>query len=92
MEIADQKEDSYRDPTEFQHKGVKKIAIPILEEDHGHDSEYEEQLKANGANYVMHMYPEANHGFHNDSTGRYDEAAAALSWERTIAFFREHLT
>ena len=41
---------------------------------------YEEQLKANGADYVMHMYPEANHGFHIDSTGRYYEAAAELAW------------
>lgn len=53
--------------------------------------EYEEDLKEAGAEYVMHMYPEANHGFHNDSTGRYDKEQAELAWERTIAFFREHL-
>jgi carboxymethylenebutenolidase len=53
--------------------------------------DYEAQLKANGADYVMHMYPNANHGFHNDSTGRYDEEAAELAWERTIAFFEKHL-
>ena len=52
---------------------------------------YEETLKANGADYVMHMYPATNHGFHNDSTSRYDEAAAELAWSRTIAFFGEHL-
>ena len=53
--------------------------------------EYEEDLKAAGANYTMHMYPGANHGFHNDSTGRYDEEAAELAWSRTVAFFEEHL-
>ena len=53
--------------------------------------DYEAVLKANGAKYTMHMYPEANHGFHNDSTGRYDAEAAELAWERTVAFFRSHL-
>jgi carboxymethylenebutenolidase len=37
------------------------------------------------------MYPDVNHGFHNDTTSRYDEAAATLAWSRTIAFFRERL-
>lgn len=54
--------------------------------------DYEVTLKANGAEYVMHMYPGTNHGFHNDSTGRYDPEAAELAWSRTIAFFEEHLT
>ena len=40
----------------------------------------------------MHMYPQANHGFHNDSTGRYDEKNATLAWERTLAFFNKHLS
>lgn len=53
--------------------------------------EYEEDLKANGVDYTMHMYPEANHGFHNDSTSRYDEEKAELAWQRTIDFFRKHL-
>lgn len=53
--------------------------------------EYEATLKTNGADYVMHMYPGVNHGFHNDSTARYDEEAAELAWSRTIAFFNEHL-
>jgi carboxymethylenebutenolidase len=53
--------------------------------------EYEATLKANGADYVMHEYPGVNHGFHNDSTSRYDPEAAELAWSRTIAFFREHL-
>ncbi|MDP4992521.1 MAG: dienelactone hydrolase family protein, partial [Marivita lacus] len=41
--------------------------------------------------YTAHIYPGVNHGFHNDSTPRYDEAAAELAWDRTIAFFNEHL-
>lgn len=52
---------------------------------------YEQQLKAAGVDYTAHVYPDANHGFHNDTTPRYDAAAAALSWERTLAFFRKHL-
>ncbi len=52
---------------------------------------FEEVLKANGVEYTMHMYPGTNHGFHNDTTPRYDQAAAELSWQRTIAFFREKL-
>ena len=52
---------------------------------------YEAALKANNKRYVMHMYEGVNHGFHNDTTPRYDEAAAKLAQERTIAFFNEHL-
>ena len=52
---------------------------------------YEQQLKAAGVDYTAHVYPDANHGFHNDTTPRYDAAAAALSWARTLAFFRKHL-
>jgi carboxymethylenebutenolidase len=52
---------------------------------------YEEALEANGKAYTVYFYEGANHGFHNDTTPRYDEAAAALAWERTIAFFNEHL-
>ncbi len=54
--------------------------------------EYEDDLKAAKVDYTMHTYQQANHGFHNDSTGRYDEKMAALAWERTIAFFKKHLT
>lgn len=54
--------------------------------------DYEAALKEHGKTYTAHIYPGANHGFHNDSTPRYDEAAAELAWERTIAFFNEHLT
>ena len=52
---------------------------------------YEEALKANGKSYTVYMYEGANHGFHNDTTPRFDEAAAALAWERTVEFFNEHL-
>jgi carboxymethylenebutenolidase len=53
--------------------------------------EYEADLKAAKVDYTMHMYPEANHGFHNDSTGRYDEKQAELAWTRTVDFFKKHL-
>ncbi|MES2658065.1 MAG: dienelactone hydrolase family protein [Verrucomicrobiota bacterium] len=53
--------------------------------------EYEEDLKAAGVNYTMYLYPKANHGFHNDSTGRYDEENAKLAWTRTIEFFKKYL-
>ena len=53
---------------------------------------YEESLKANKINYKMHMYPGVNHGFHNDSTGRYNEKQAELAWSRTIDFFKKHLS
>ena len=52
---------------------------------------YEAALKEAGTDYEAYIYPDVNHGFHNDSTPRYDEAAAELSWERTLAHFREHL-
>jgi carboxymethylenebutenolidase len=53
--------------------------------------DYEAALKKAGINYTMHMYPGVNHGFHNDTTPRYDEAAATLAWKRTIDFFNETL-
>jgi carboxymethylenebutenolidase len=52
---------------------------------------YEEALKAAGASFEMQTYPGTQHGFHNNSTPRYNEAAAKLAWERTIAFFKKHL-
>ncbi len=52
---------------------------------------YEQILKANYIPYTAHFYPDVNHGFHNNTTPRYDEPAAMLSWDRTIAFFNEHL-
>jgi carboxymethylenebutenolidase len=52
---------------------------------------YETALKAAGKTYEAYIYPAANHGFHNDSTPRYDEAAAKLAWDRTIGWFQRHL-
>jgi carboxymethylenebutenolidase len=52
---------------------------------------YEAALKASGAQYEMYIYPGTQHGFHNNSTPRYQEAAAKLAWERTIALFRKQL-
>lgn len=53
--------------------------------------DYEAALKAAGTRYEAYIYPGVNHGFHNDSTPRYDEAAAELAWGRTIAFFQANL-
>lgn len=53
--------------------------------------EYKADLEANKVDYTMYMYANANHGFHNDSTGRYDKENAELAWERTLAFFTKHL-
>ncbi|MFP1798069.1 YghX family hydrolase [Lonsdalea quercina] len=52
---------------------------------------YEEALKANNKTYAGYIYPGVNHGFHNDSTPRYDKAAADLAWERTLTWFRRYL-
>lgn len=53
---------------------------------------YKEALDAAGKTYTAHIYPDVNHGFHNDTTPRYDAEAAKLAEDRTIAFFKEHLT
>ncbi|UGA51386.1 MULTISPECIES: YghX family hydrolase [Dickeya] len=52
---------------------------------------YESALKAANKTYEAYVYPGTNHGFHNDSTPRYDKAAADLAWNRTIAWFRRYL-
>lgn len=52
---------------------------------------YETELKKNNKDYEAHMFPGVNHGFHNDTTPRYNEKAAKLAWKRTIAFFKEKL-
>lgn len=52
---------------------------------------YEKVLKENNIEYTAHFYPNVNHGFHNNTTPRFDKEAADLSWERTIAFFNKHL-
>jgi carboxymethylenebutenolidase len=77
---------------------VPKIEAPLLIQLAGNDErinamypEYEAALKANNVQYTVHTYEGTNHGFHNNSTPRYDEAAAKLAWDRTIAFFKEHL-
>jgi carboxymethylenebutenolidase len=52
---------------------------------------YEQELKKAGVRYEIHSYPGTQHGFHNNSTPRYNEAAAKLSWERTVTFFKKNL-
>ncbi len=52
---------------------------------------YETVLEANNVEYEVHFYEGVNHGFHNNTTPRYDENAATLSWERTLAFFKKNL-
>ncbi|OZG69967.1 dienelactone hydrolase [Hahella sp. CCB-MM4] len=52
---------------------------------------YEALLKEKKVDYQAYIYPGVNHGFHNDSTGRYDKAAAELAWSRTLEFFKKHL-
>ncbi len=77
---------------------VAKIRAPLLihyaendERVNAMRPEFETALEANNANYQMYTYPGTRHGFHNNSTPRYDEGAANLAWERTVAFFKEHL-
>ncbi len=77
---------------------VPKIEAPLLLHYAGLDERinagwpaYEEALRANGKTFTAHIYEGVNHGFHNDSTPRYDEAAATLAWERTLAFYDAHL-
>ena len=77
---------------------VPKIKAPLLINYAGTDQrvngmwpDYEAALKASNVRYQMHMYEGTKHGFHNNSTPRYDEAAANLAWQRTIAFFRKYL-
>ncbi len=77
---------------------VAKIKAPLLIHNAGLDDRinaawpaFESALKASGVQYEMFVYPDANHGFHNDSTPRYDDAAAKLAWSRTIAFFDKNL-
>ena len=77
---------------------VPKIKAPLMLHYAGLDERinagwpaYEAALKVNNVKYQMFMYPNTNHGFHNDTTPRYDEAAAKLAWSRTVAFFNENL-
>jgi len=54
--------------------------------------EYEKALKKHNKDYQAYIYPGVNHGFHNDTTPRYDEKAAKLAWQRTVDFFKEKLS
>lgn len=53
---------------------------------------YSDALRAHQKEFTVHFYPDVNHGFHNDTTPRYDPEAATLAWERTLAHFAENLT
>jgi carboxymethylenebutenolidase len=77
---------------------VPKIRCPLLVQSAENDPrinaswpDYEKALQAAGVDYERHLYPGTQHGFNNDTTPRYDEAAARLAWERTIAFFNRHV-
>jgi len=77
---------------------VPRIAAPLLLHYAGNDqgvnagiANYEAALKANNKVYTLHMYDGKQHGFHNDTTPRYDETAAKLSWTRTLEFFNKYL-
>jgi carboxymethylenebutenolidase len=81
-------------PTE----AVPEIQAPLLLHYAGLDNRvnegwpaYEAALKEHNKEYTAYMYPDVNHGFHNDSTPRYDNTAAELAWQRTIDFFRDKL-
>lgn len=81
-------------PTE----NIDKINAPLLLHYAGLDERvnagwpaYEEALKKYNKEYTAHIYPKVNHGFHNDTTPRYDKEAAELAWKRTIDFFKKNL-
>ncbi len=78
---------------------VPKIEAPLLIHYAGLDTRvnegwpaFERALKASNKKYEAFIYPNVNHGFHNDTTPRYDKQAAGLAWTRTIEFFKEHLS
>ncbi len=77
---------------------VPKINAPLLIHYAGLDTRvnegwpaYEKALKENNKEYTAYVYPEVNHGFHNDSTPRFDKPAAELAWQRTVDFFKATL-
>ena len=77
---------------------VKKISAPLLLHYAGNDqgvnagiAAYEAALKADKKTYALYMYEGKQHGFHNDTTPRYDETAAKLAWSRTLEFFNKYL-
>lgn len=78
---------------------AKSIEAPLMIHHAGLDErvnaswpEFEKGLKKAGRHYVNHDYADVNHGFHNDTTPRYDEDAAELAWQRTVEFFERYLT
>jgi carboxymethylenebutenolidase len=78
---------------------VPKIKAPLMihyaEDDpriNASSEAYRTALEKNGKDFVMYTYEGTRHGFHNNSTPRYDEAQANIAWERTVAFFKKHLT
>jgi len=80
------------------HDEVVKINSPLMLHYAGLDNrvnegwpDYEKALKENNKEYIVYFYSNVNHGFHNNTTPRYDEKAAILSWDRTIAFFKDKL-
>ncbi len=84
--------------TQPSYEEVAKIKAPLLLHYAGLDTRvnegwpaYEKALKEQQKEYAAYIYPNVNHGFHNDSTPRYDKAAAELAWSRTMDFFNEKL-
>lgn len=80
-------------------ENVSKIQAPLMihyaEDDprvNATQEGYRAALEANNKNFTMHTYAGTRHGFHNNSTPRYDETQAAVAWERTVSFFKEHLS
>lgn len=80
-------------------ESVPQINAPLLLHFAGLDTRvnegwpaYEEALKDNNKEYKAYIYPDVNHGFHNDSTPRYDKEAAELAWSRTIEFFKAKMS
>jgi carboxymethylenebutenolidase len=77
---------------------VPKIKAPLLFHYAEHDERInagwpacEAALKANKVSYAVYFYPGTQHGFNNDTTPRFDKAAATLAWKRTLDFFNKHL-
>jgi len=78
---------------------VAKIKAPLLINNAENDQRilagapaFEAALKEQNKSFTSYVYPGVNHGFHNDTTPRYDDAAAKLAWKRTIEFLKKHLT
>lgn len=78
---------------------VVKIQAPLMmnyaEDDkrvNASQEDYRKALVANNKNFVMYNYEGTRHGFHNDSTPRFNKEQAKLAWDRTISFFKEHLS